>query len=129
MKKARRYRKMLGGGMRQTGWLAACGLAALSEQNIARLAEDHAHARLLAEGLARLPGFSVDLARTQTNFVIARFENTAMDARDLAARLKSEGVLVMPADARTLRLVTSSRVTADDVRDALGALRRLLSSG
>ena len=55
MQKARRYRKMLGGGMRQTGWLAACGIIALSDANIARLAEDHASARLLADGTVRAP--------------------------------------------------------------------------
>jgi len=128
MKKARRFRKMLGGGMRQTGWLAACGLVALSQQNIARLADDHANARLLAEGLSRLDGFSVDLERTQTNFVVARFEHPSLDARTLAARLKPGGVLVTPSDERTLRLVTSHRVTVDDIRAALDILGDLLAN-
>lgn len=128
-KKARRYRKMLGGGMRQTGWLAACGIVALSGASIARLADDHANARLLAEGLARLPGFAVDTGGTRTNFVVARFRNAALDAKALAAAARARGVLVHPADAGTLRLVTSSRVTADDVREALRVFGEVLAAG
>jgi threonine aldolase len=128
-KKARRWRKMLGGGMRQTGWLAACGIVALSGAGIARLADDHANARLLAEGLARLAGFSVDTGGTRTNFVVARFRHHSMDATALAAAMKARGVLVHPADAGTLRFVTSSRVTADDVREALRVLGELVGAG
>jgi threonine aldolase len=129
MRKARRYRKMLGGGMRQTGWLAACGLVALSEASIGRLADDHANARLLAEGLSRLPGFSVDRKGTPTNFVVARFERPSMDARALAAALQSRGVLAAAADEKTLRFVTSSRVSADDVREAVEVIRGLVAPG
>jgi threonine aldolase len=68
IKVAHRWRKMLGGGMRQAGVLAAAGIIALTEM-IERLAEDHANARRLAEGLARIPGFTVDLSAVQTNMV------------------------------------------------------------
>src|SRR5262247_3094033 len=71
--KARRVRKMLGGGMRQAGIIAAAGIVAL-ERMVDRLAEDHANARALAEGLAKRPGLSVDLASVQTNIVIFRIE-------------------------------------------------------
>ena len=126
MKVARRYRKMLGGGMRQTGWLAACGLMALSDENIARLREDHENARLLAEGLSRLPGFAVDLKRTHTNFVLARIENPATGVRSLLAQMESRGVLATKTDEKTLRFVTSSRVTGEDVRYAVGVIGDLV---
>ena len=118
MQRARRYRKMLGGGMRQTGWLAACGIIALSDANIARLAEDHASARLLAEGLSALPGFSVDRGGTRTNFVIAHFAHPGLTARELVEGMKARGVLATLADEHTLRFVTSSRVTVGDAREA-----------
>jgi threonine aldolase len=127
MKRARRYRKMLGGGMRQTGWLAACGLMALSDENIARLREDHDNARLLAEGLSRVPGFTVDLARTHTNFVIAHIEHPTMDVKRLLASMVSRGVLAAKFDETTLRFVTSSRVTGEDVLYAVGVIGELLS--
>jgi threonine aldolase len=126
IKRARRYRKMLGGGMRQTGWLASCGLIALSEENIARLGEDHKNARLLAEGISRLPGFAVNLTRTHTNFVLARIEHPSVEAKSLLAQMESKGVLAMKTDEKTLRFVTSSRVTQEDVRYAVGVIGELV---
>src|SRR6185369_16679153 len=67
--RARRWRKLVGGGMRQVGVIAAAGIVAL-EQMVDRLAEDHANARLLADGIARIPGSRIDLASVQTNIVI-----------------------------------------------------------
>ena len=131
MKRAKRYRKMLGGGMRQTGWLAACGLIALSDENIARLREDHENARLLAEGLSRIPGFTVDLKRTHTNFVLARIDRSCIEnppggLRSLLAQMESRGVLATKADEKTLRFVTSSRVTGEDVLHAVGVMTELV---
>jgi threonine aldolase len=125
MKRARRYRKMLGGGMRQTGWLASCGLIALSDESIARLGRDHRNAKLLAEGLALLPGFSVDLARTHTNFVIARVDRPGADAKRILAAMESRGVLATEAGEKTLRFVTSSRVEEQDVRYAIEVMGEL----
>jgi threonine aldolase len=113
--------------MRQTGWLASCGLIALSDECISRLGRDHRNARLLAEGLALLPGFSVDLARTHTNFVIARVDRPAADAKQILAAMESRGVLAAEAGEKTLRFVTSSRVEEEDVRyaiDVMGELAR-----
>jgi threonine aldolase len=126
MKRARRYRKMLGGGMRQTGWLATCGLVALSDESIARLGEDHENARVLAEGVSLLPGFAVDPARARTNFVIARIEHPSFDAKSLLARMEAKGVLATKADDKTLRFVTSSRVTKDDVFHAVGVVGKIV---
>jgi len=114
---ARRARKLLGGGMRQAGVLAAAGLVAL-EREVDRLAEDHAHARLLGEALADARG--VEVAPVETNIVVARIEGR--HAPEVVARLKEEGVLSIAMDARTLRLVTHRDVTRRDCERAARAI-------
>ena len=126
--RAKRFRKMLGGGMRQTGWLAACGLIALSDESIARLAEDHLNARRLAEGILRLPGFGLDPQKVHTNFVLARFSRPGLTARRLLELMGEKGVLAARADEGTLRFVTSSRVCADDIAYAVEAIAGILES-
>jgi threonine aldolase len=121
---ARRARKLLGGGMRQAGIIAAAGLVAL-EQMVDRLAEDHLHARLLAERLAATPGIVVDLATVQTNIVNLRTEPSGLDAPTFAARLRERGVLAGARDAWTIRMVTHRHISASDVEtaaDAVGAI-------
>lgn len=103
--RAHRFRKMLGGGMRQAGILAAGALYAL-EHNVTRLTEDHAHARLLAEHLAGIPGISVDLARVQTNIVLLDLAPPLPAAIEVAERLREKGILCLPFGPRRLRLVT-----------------------
>jgi threonine aldolase len=117
VRRARRFRKQLGGGMRQAGILAAAGLFAL-EHNVKRLADDHANARRLAAGLAELPGIEVPRA-PETNMVFF----CAPDAARFAARARELGVLVGAIDARTLRAVTHLDVSAADVDQALARLR------
>ena len=114
IKKARRWRKVLGGGMRQAGIVAAAGIVAL-ERHIDRLAEDHANARLLAEGLARLDELQVDPASVQTNmvFVTLRREQPAA----LVEYLNRHDILIDGAE--TLRLVTHLDVTAEDIKTTL----------
>ena len=104
MDQARIYRKALGGGMRQAGVLAAAGLIAL-EQMPARLHEDHANARLLAEALAHMEGVSIDLHSVETNIVIFRLTG-ALSASDLVARLKERGILASTVGPDAIRLVT-----------------------
>lgn len=114
IERARRPRKLLGGGMRQAGVLAAAGLYAL-EHNIARLADDHAHAQALAAGLAAIPGLAVEPA--QTNMV---FVNVAPDqAAPLVAYLRQRGIVVSAAPR--LRLVTHLDVSAEDIASVIGA--------
>lgn len=115
-----RVRKMLGGGMRQAGILAAAGIYAL-EHNVARLADDHANAARLARGLASL-GLTVD-PFPETNIVL--FE--AGERADLAVRLRERGVLVNAVAPGRFRAVTHLDVTTDDVDDALARIRGLLS--
>lgn len=119
---ARRWRKAVGGGMRQVGVLAAAGLVALEEM-VDRLAEDHRRARALAEQLAQLPGVEVDLARVHTNIVLARVP----DAPGLVERLRALGVLALAFDARTVRFVTHRHVDDGDVERAVRAVRVALA--
>ena len=115
--RAVRVRRMFGGAMRQSGIIAAAGLYAL-DHNVARLSEDHANARLLAEGLAGVRGIDLDLATVQTNIVIFRTTETAPDAATVVARAKERGVLVGAFAARTVRAVTHLDVTRDQAQRA-----------
>jgi threonine aldolase len=102
--RGRLYRKRLGGGMRQAGVLAAAGLIAL-EQMPARLCEDHENARLLAEGLQRIPGIAVPHS-VQTNIVIFDVGATGIPTAEFSARLKARGVLMNGVTGTLMRLVT-----------------------
>ena len=118
-----RWKHMLGGAMRQSGVIAAAALHAL-DHHVERLAEDHALARLLAEGLAELPGVELDLYRVETNIVIFGVP----DAPAFCAALEKDGVTMIPLDARRVRAVTHLDVDragnrAGDCRGAAGARR------
>ena len=121
IQEARRVRKQLGGGMRQAGVLAAAGIVAV-ETMIPRLAEDHAHARLLGEALAGCRGARV--APVRTNIVVATLEMRG--APDVVAELSERGVLATAMDGATLRLVTHRDVSRQDCEGAAGALAAVL---
>ena len=123
IRQARRWRKMLGGGMRQAGVLAAAGLVALDTM-VDRLAEDHQNARALAEGLAELPGIDCDLSRVQTNLVYFRLKTIAA-ARFLAA-CSGEGLFGGAHGPDLVRFVTHHGIGAPDVRHALVICRDAL---
>jgi len=123
--RARRARKMLGGGMRQAGVLAAAGLVAL-EDMVDRLADDHANARLLADGLARLPGLLLDPGRVATNIIVFGLA-AGLDNAAFVDALRREGVLVIDLGRGRLRAVTHYSITADDCRTALAACERTLA--
>ena len=123
IERARRMRKMVGGGMRQAGVLAAAGLYALTEM-VDRLAEDHANARRLAEGLQGLSGIDVDIGRVETNMVFGECR-PPVTARQFIDRCRTVGVLLDQASAYRWRMVTHRGVTSDDVDYAIGAIRRL----
>ena len=123
IERARRMRKMVGGGMRQAGVLAAAGLCALNEM-VDRLADDHANARRLAEGLQGLPGIDIDLARVETNMVFGDCR-PPLTAGEFIERCRSVGVLLDQASPSRWRMVTHRGVTSDDVDYAVTALRRL----
>jgi threonine aldolase len=123
--RARRLRKMLGGGMRQAGVIAAAGIVAL-ERMVDRLAEDHANARTLAEGLAIVPGLSLDLVSVQTNIVIFRVAR-AGGAQALVDGCLARKVKVHAIGPHAIRCVTHKDVDADDIQRALQALREITS--
>ena len=110
IEKAHRWRKVLGGGMRQAGILAAAGVYAL-ENNVNRLADDHANATALAAGLSDVPGVSVDYGESQTNMVFITLADR--DPAHLAAALRDNGILVTAG--RPMRLVLHLGVSADEV--------------
>ncbi len=125
VQRARRQRKMLGGGMRQAGILAAAGIVAL-ETMVDRLAEDHALARRLAEGLAVLPHVILDPARVQTNIVIFELQPQAPAPQEVVARLAERGVKVGAIGGRRFRAVTHYGITEADIDRALEAFAQVL---
>lgn len=112
--KARRARKVLGGGMRQAGVLAAAGIVALTEMTV-RLPEDHATARRLAEALAELRNISIDLERVKTNIVFFDSKIDDLPAERLSTMLAAEGIHVLPTGKRRIRAVTHYHITAEDI--------------
>jgi threonine aldolase len=122
---ARRARKVLGGGMRQAGVLAAAGIVALNEM-VDRLAEDHANARRLAEGLAEVPGLKLHPERYKTNIVYFDVAKPGLNAAELVAALQKEGVRMLAAGPRTIRAVTHYEVTEKDIDYALAAAARVM---
>jgi threonine aldolase len=121
-------RRRFGGAMRQSGILAAAGLYAL-DHNVPRLADDHANARLIAEGIAGLPGVSLDLDTVQTNIVIWQMAPDEPDAATIVAKAKAAGVLISALGARTLRAVTHLDVGTEQCLRAAEALADVIGRG
>ena len=126
IERARRARKLLGGGMRQAGIIAAAGIIALEEM-VDRLAEDHIQARKLAEGLAAIPGIAIDPDRVRTNIVYFDVSKPGLSAAELLRRLEREGIRMLATGARTIRAVTHYEVTAADTDHALSMLAKLMN--
>jgi threonine aldolase len=122
---ARRWRKRLGGSMRQTGVLAAAGVVAL-ETMVDRLADDHANARTLAEGLAELPGVACDLSRVQTNIVY--FDLRGMTGLAFEDECRKRALLGGATDEHRVRFVTHNGITAEDVQAALRICEEVVSA-
>jgi threonine aldolase len=126
MQKARRFKHLFGGAMRQAGIVAAAGLYAL-DHNVDRLADDHANARRLAEGLAAA-GLPVELEQVETNFVLLDVARLGLGADDAVARLRGEGVLLsFGAEREILRAVTHLGISAEDVEQAVELIPRALT--
>ncbi|MEU4833177.1 GntG family PLP-dependent aldolase [Streptosporangium sp. NPDC023615] len=122
VRRVRTARKMLGGGMRQAGVIAAAGLIALETYH--RLAEDHEHARILAEGLAELPGLEIEPAHVQTNIVL--FRVPGHEPAELVRTLRGLGLAVGEFGHGRVRAVTHSGVSRKDVDDALNIMRKVV---
>lgn len=125
VEEALRWRKRLGGGMRQVGVLAAAGLIALDHM-VDRLAEDHANAHTLAEGLSELPGVTCDLDRVQTNLVY--FELTKMPALQFTDECMKRGLLGAPTGPRQMRFVTHFGIETEDIQSALKICEEVLTA-
>lgn len=125
VEKARRTRKMLGGGMRQAGIVAAAGIVAL-EQMVERLAEDHANARRLAEGLATLPGIEIDLGAVQTNIVIFRVADERFTWKRFIEAARGRGLRIGELGYGRIRAVTHYGITAQDIDTALSIVDSIL---
>lgn len=123
---ARRWRKLIGGGMRQAGVLAAAGLVALDTM-IERLADDHANARRLAQGLANIEGLEVDPDCIQTNIVIFEIDPSIGTAADVIQALAQAGVKVTPSRAQSLRMVTHRHIDGGDVAEALARVSQVVT--
>ena len=124
--KAHRIRKMLGGGMRQAGILAAAGIVAL-ETMIERLAEDHARARKLADGLKQVAGLTVDAGSPATNMVfLSLAEEVTLDGLQVEEKMKVKGVLISAISERRFRLVTHYWIDDAGVEKTVAAFRQVL---
>ncbi len=119
--RARRFRKMFGGGMRQAGIIAAGALFAL-KNNRARLKDDHANAKALAEGISHIKKVEVAPAEVETNMV--RFRLPGTPAPEVVERLRANGVLALAADRATVRAVTNLMVCAEDIPRAIDAIAK-----
>lgn len=127
IKQARRARKLVGGGMRQAGILAAAGIVAL-ETMIERLSDDHANAKYLAECLADVPGIELDPARVRTNMILFGLVPNGLTAPQLADRVQQDGVLIQPRGEYQLRAATHYGISRANVETAYQAIRRALTN-
>jgi threonine aldolase len=121
--RAHRERKLFGGAMRQVGIIAAGGLYAV-QNNIERLVEDHANARLLGEGLSRLDLFEVDMSRVETNIVVAHLPGPE-DSAAIAEKMKKVNVLAIPFGPTSLRFVPNMDTNRTDCEEALSRIESL----
>jgi len=125
--RARRARKILGGGMRQAGVLAAAGIVALTEM-VDRLAEDHANARKLAEGLAAMPGLAIDPSQIKSNIVYFGLTRADMTAEQLVKQLDDQGARMLPVGIGRIRAVTHYHISAADIDYTLGVFSKVMAA-
>lgn len=125
IKKAHFYRKAYGGGMRQSGILAAACEFAL-ENNLDKLAIDHHNAQKLAETLNRLPGIDIDLNSVQTNLVIFDVSKSGQSASDVCLTLEENGILALPFSPTKIRFVTHLNVCTEDTEEACRIIENIL---
>ena len=122
---SRRKRKMLGGGMRQAGVIAAAGLVSL-ERMVDRLADDHANAKRLAEGIAEIDGLKVDADSVQTNIVFFDLVTDRISTAEVVERMGEKGIRFLALGPMQFRMVTHCGVTAEDVERTLSELQAVM---
>jgi threonine aldolase len=126
IQRARKNRKMLGGGMRQAGILAAAGIIAI-ENMVERLGEDHKNARILGEGLADIDGIKVDLETIQTNMVNIDLQESGMDTFQFLPKLTEYNILGLPRPPTKVRLVTHYGISEEDIHVTIKAIKEIVS--
>lgn len=127
IERARKFRKMLGGGMRQAGILAAAGIVAIEKMS-KRLKEDHENALLLAKGLNSLEGVSVDVGRVQTNLIMVDFAGTGLNGMQVAERLKQNGILINGSSSPVVRFAVHYYITPDDVKRTVEVVSKIIKN-
>ncbi len=125
IERARKYRKMLGGGMRQAGIIAAAGIIAVEKMS-KRLKEDHDNALLLAKGLNAIEGVSVDVDKVQTNLIMVDFKGAGLKGTQVAERLRADGILLNASDASVVRFATHYYIGEDEVKKTIEGVRKAL---
>ena len=125
IKKARRNRKMFGGGMRQVGIIASAGIHAI-ENNFNRLIEDHRNAELLAQRLSEIEALKIDLKSVQTNIVVIDITETKKSVEQILKDLKEKGVLLVPFGENKIRGVTHLDVKRNDILEAVEKFKYVL---
>ncbi len=124
IRRARKLRKILGGGMRQAGIIAAPGIVAL-ESMIERLKEDHLNARHLAEGISKIDGIQVNLNRVQTNMIYFNIEGLAITADHFISKLKENHILALALSKNKIRIVTHKGITKEHVEKTVAAIETI----
>lgn len=122
---ARKNRKLLGGGMRQAGVIAAPALIALTQMP-ARLKEDHDNAKYMAEKLAVIPGVSCDPSQVEINMAFFSIDKPAAVRGNLQAAMREKGIKISPEDQGKFRFVTNNDVSRQDIDQAMAALAECL---
>jgi threonine aldolase len=124
IQKALKWRKILGGGMRQVGYIAACGLYAL-ENNLPLLKIDHENARFFALEIASLDGISIDLGKVQTNIVIFELESR-INSEDFVEQCKESGLLLSNVGDNKIRIVTYHQISKEAIQNAVGIVTEVM---
>jgi threonine aldolase len=125
IRRARRNRKVLGGGMRQAGILAAAGIVALTEM-VERLEEDHENAQILARGLSQIKGFKIDPSRFRTNILYFDVVREGLTPLQLCDALAKEGIRIIPVGPKRLRAVTHYQIKRKDIETALKIISKVM---
>ncbi|MFN8439906.1 MAG: low-specificity L-threonine aldolase [Caldilineaceae bacterium] len=128
IKRVYRARKVVGGAQRQAGIVAAAGIVAVTEM-VDRLAEDHANAKLLANGLASMDGIAIDAKNVETNLVFFEVQKADLTPAQLSLELADQGIRINPTGGRRMRAVTNYHVTASDIERVLDSVEGVLKNG
>ncbi len=126
IKNARRYRKMLGGGMRQAGIIAAAGIYAL-QNNISRLKDDHENAKYLANELANINGISLVYDQIDTNIIYFNVDNEVINANEFCTKLRNEDILANPSDETKVRFVTHLGINREDCEKTIEIIKNIMT--